>query len=225
MERRPNALPRRARLHTKRATAHEAQPRCTRRVGSGCPARGRTSRDAALCLGSGKGRVSRVRRATAKRTVLHVVERGPPVRLCGLTLEDLALIRGLFILARWLLKLSTFLWGGVGLFAAGLTGCAGEVVTESDDETATTQSALSTDPWQNIFAVRRVSASRWIANPVGSFQLKCLDGVARSECSVARLPTRRSLDRSDALDHPRASRPARTCRSVRRGAFTAWRFA
>lgn len=47
--------------------------------------------------------------------------------------------------------------------------------------------ALVTDPWENVFAVRRSGTSSYAANPIGEAGITCPDGVRRSECVVSRL--------------------------------------
>ena len=67
-----------------------------------------------------------------------------------------------------------------------MAGCVDDL-PEAPEAADAVESALITDPWQGIYAVRQSSTNRFIVNPLGSMQITCYDGIRNLECPVQRL--------------------------------------
>lgn len=79
----------------------------------------------------------------------------------------------------------------LGIFAGLLiNGCGGgsdgEDTEPASEDLGISQHALTTSPWEYLFAVR--GSGSWFAlNPLGTEGITCLDGSYASECTVSRL--------------------------------------
>lgn len=62
-------------------------------------------------------------------------------------------------------------------------GCGGEI----PDAAEALESALSTDPWERIYAVQQVDSSHFYVNPVVATTIQCPDGSWLDRCLVARV--------------------------------------
>jgi len=69
-----------------------------------------------------------------------------------------------------------------------MVGCGGAVEEgDSDDSIGSVQQAASTDPNQNLFAIRGSNSYGVVVNPLGNNTVACSDGIRRAECSLGRI--------------------------------------
>lgn len=74
--------------------------------------------------------------------------------------------------------------GSVVLLSLAACGAAPE---DGGPDVQQKTQALASDPNQYIFAVRRLSSGKYVANPMGDYTSSCPDGTTGSECTLDRL--------------------------------------